>query len=145
MINSKQITKVKKILTKYFVKDYIEVDRKLGIVSCPLGSVVFDPDGNIVFTLDFTYVFRENNTFETIDNIILPMIIIKDCINESIDIEMAAGHFTIFDEDGIHSGILPVESIYEYAKEHEVDFDIAKNILSQQLILESEEEKNLKN
>jgi len=127
----KDINKIKKILSKFFDKEFISIEE--GGIYCPIGC--FNKDKKLwIFDLDFSYMAETND-------IIMLLYIIKSLLKANLNLEFSMGYHTIFDpETNICCGVIFEDDIFKYIKKFGTSYFGSYEILVGKLIDEYRKE-----
>jgi len=131
------LKQLKKIMNKYFIKDFVGSYAKYGTAWCPLGMFIHIEDDLWFFSVEYNWI--EPIEEMTVDYFMILQYMLKDVIKIIPNLEFSSGDYCIFDDDGNYVGNLQNDDILKHMKENELEYSVAKQILTQKLILEFEE------
>jgi hypothetical protein len=120
---TKEFNAIKKIIRDYFEEDFCTFDKKDNYIDFPAGNIsLTELKGKQVLYYDSQYLFTLLNSL----NKKLPQ-----------NIEIFEGFYLVFTEDHKYVDMLWQSEIRKYMDENNVDFDIAKNILTNKIVVEN--------
>ena len=96
---------------------------------------------DVLFSPDYECFVDNKDTLDIINNFTITMNIIKEVSIILPNLYITYGTFPIFDDNDQYVDLLYIEDIIEYMNEKEMLFNVARNVLSQKMIIESEEKK----
>lgn len=144
---TKQIAKdfayLKKAVKELFDEDLCTFDKKDNMIIFPAGFIALNENKkNVEWGLSIDHFWidspeeDEENTYYGHQMIFY---FISD-ISKKVNVHAYEGLYTVFNDDGICVGSIFGSEIEKYMEENEVDFSIAKNVLSNKLIVKFEEQ-----
>lgn len=137
--NNISLSDIKKILTKYYNKKYIVIDKKYNVIRHPLGWIVKDDNCWILST---NRNFIEEKSVEAITDFTTINYIIRDLSQLIPDLEFDFGFYPVFNKDDIYVGCIFNEDIFNHMEENDMEYEISKNILESKAIIEFDEKQN---
>jgi hypothetical protein len=136
---NKELRQIAKIFDKIIGEDSYYIDFKDKLLSSYIGYIRFDEEEKCwAFSYNYSWFYESEK--ERIDQIWYATELISKIRLQFPDFIMYDGHYDIFDDEyEIPAGMLFLSEIESYAKKEEIDWDIARNIMTQRIILENRE------
>lgn len=140
---SKEFDIIKRIIKKFFDEELCGFYKRDKYMDFPAGNIVYAPErSHWGFSADYEWLLHWGEDEESVYYKIQMLFCFITQLNKNIkNFEIYEGFYNIFNEDGYFADMLWASQIEEYKEENDVPFDIAKNILTQRIIVEFEEEK----
>lgn len=138
---TKELRQIAKIFNKIFGKDMYELDIRNKVIFSPIGSIIFSGESNAWgFGINYNWVFETQNENVQVDQLYYAMLLVMDIKKEFPDLVLFDGHYEVWDDEyEMYAGTLSLSEIEKYAKENEIDWEIAKNVLTQKEIVQRRE------
>ena len=138
---TKELRQIAKIFKKLLGSDMYCLDVKNKIITSPIGYVRFDENDNCwAFNYNYNWVLEEEKEFDKVDSIWFATWLVSSIKAEFNSLIMYDGYYDVYDDEiEMTAGMLFYGEVQSYAEENKIDFDIARNVLTQKLILENRE------
>lgn len=142
---TKEFNAIKKIIRDYFEEDFCTFDKKDNYIDFPAGNIsLTELKGKQVWALSFDHTWlRGIEVSESCEKDLYYdsqyLFTLLNSLNKKLpqNIEIFEGFYLVFAEEGPFIDMLWQSDIRKYMDENNVDFDIAKNILTNKIIVEN--------
>lgn len=146
--SKEQLTKefkiIKKIVQEYFNTDFSAFNKRDNIIGFPAGTITYEEDNNHwALSTDYEWLLHYDlleKESEQINKMQYYFDFISKLSKLISSLEIYEGYYSVFTDKNICAGSLWLSNIEKYMKENKMEFEVAKNILYQKMILEYEEE-----
>ena len=146
---TKEFNLIKKVIKEYFVEDSCTFDKKDNFIDFPAGNVSLTIlKKKQVWALSFDHTWlRGINVSESCEKDLYYdsqyLFTLLNSLNKKLpqNIEIFEGFYLVFTEEDKYVDMLWHSDIKKYIDENNVDFDIAKNILTNKIIAENSDKK----